>query len=242
MNDLTVETINKIVELAAPARLEVDGRVYLSKDVRPMKEPTGDTFVVGGLVALVAFLQFDLGESALSNQHVLHVVTERDVQVVGREFGPWKQRRVVARATCEDVTKFPFGQYVSQETAVIALQRSFVQDATTAALLKLIGTISDSKVATSIDDGVTQKVTASAGIARVEVLDVPNPVTLHPYRTFPEVSQPAIEFIVRMKSGAAEEAPGVALFEVENPLWRRVARERIAAYLTAAFPTTVILA
>jgi hypothetical protein len=81
------------------------------------------------------------------------------------------------------------------------------------------------------DDGTTQQVSASAGLAKVALVDVPNPVTLRPYRTFPEVEQPESEYVFRAKSGQGDDLPAVALFEVEDPSWRSTARLSIALYV-----------
>ena len=57
---------------------------------------------------------------------------------------------------------------------------------------------------------------------------VPNPVILRPYRTFPEVEQPASSFIFRMK-----ENDGVccALFEADGGAWKNEAMRNIKEYL-----------
>lgn len=75
----------------------------------------------------------------------------------------------------------------------------------------------------------SQKVTVKTGVASVSDAVVPNPVTLAPYRTFPEVEQPESKFIFRMKEG-----PTAALFEADGGAWRNTAILGIKEYLKEA--------
>lgn len=78
------------------------------------------------------------------------------------------------------------------------------------------------------DDGVTQKATIRQGIASKTDAVVPNPVTLRPYRTFIEVTQPVSSFIFRVK-----DLHGIscALFEADGGAWKNAAMENIKNYL-----------
>jgi hypothetical protein len=93
-------------------------------------------------------------------------------------------------------------------------------------ILALVGTIKEENVRTTGDDGISQRVVAKTGIARVEEVDVPNPVTLVPFRTFVEVPQPASKFIFRMQDG-----PKAALFEADAGAWKMQAMAGIKKFL-----------
>ena len=69
-------------------------------------------------------------------------------------------------------------------------------------------------------------VTIKTGIASVGEAEVPNPVTLAPYRTFPEIEQVESKFIFRMKEG-----PLAAIFEADGGAWKNEAMKRIKEYL-----------
>lgn len=75
------------------------------------------------------------------------------------------------------------------------------------------------------------------GIANIEDVVLPNPVTLRPYRTFNEVEQPASSFVFRAKDG-----PMFALFEADNGAWRGQAMQNIKAYLERAVPDLKVIA
>jgi hypothetical protein len=51
-------------------------------------------------------------------------------------------------------------------------------------MLKVVGNIQEDNVKSVSDDGTSQAVVARIGVASVGNVEVPNPVTLAPYRTF----------------------------------------------------------
>lgn len=236
----TREAIDRVVELAAPTLQLVDGRTYSSKGLHPVVEPTPDKVGVSGLAALADFLRWE-NPAGLADL-IAKVENEQLVTVYGRLRAPWAIRPVLAAAVFSEGTRFPFGQFMDQRSFLIGMQVGFVQDTTTAKLLTLVGTIKDSKVLDLKDDGVTQQVSASVGLAKLGLVDVPNPVTLRPYRTFPEVEQPASQYVIRMQSGKGEEVPSIALFEVQDPSWRRASRLAIKDYLRAQLTDLTVLA
>lgn len=129
------------------------------------------------------------------------------------------------------VPSFPYDKFTDCEAFCIGVQSKFIDDPGTdkAVLLKVAGTAESGSVAEYGDDGVTQKVTVKQGISLKKDAIVPNPVKLRPYRTFPEVEQPASPFIFRMNG--AKGGVGCALFEADGGAWRNLAMEGIKAYL-----------
>jgi hypothetical protein len=110
----------------------------------------------------------------------------------------------------------------------IMLQACFLQNSDRDKILQVVGTIKEEAVKTTGDDGITQVVTAKAGIARYDDVVVPNPVLLYPCRTFVEVKQPSSNFVFRMKNG-----PLAAIFEADAGAWRNEAIKNIKEYLDA---------
>jgi len=70
------------------------------------------------------------------------------------------------------------------------------------------------------------------GGACLEAAAVPNPVMLAPYRTFPEVEQPASPFVLRLKQGPEGGRPSLALFEADGGKWQLEAVKRVRTYLS----------
>jgi hypothetical protein len=140
----------------------------------------------------------------------------------------FKQRATYIRASASPV-KFPFGQFMDVESFIIRMQSMFVQDETTATILKIVGNVGDGVIRNFADDGVTQQATVKTGVSRVDNIPVPNPVELAPYRTFLEIEQPKSRFVFRMISGA--ESPVCALFEADGGAWINEAIIRIREWL-----------
>lgn len=124
---------------------------------------------------------------------------------------------------------FRFGDYIPVEEAIIALQSLFAQDSTTKDMLTVIGNLNSESGIKVKDDGVTQRVEAKTGITTVANVDLPNPVTLKPYRTFSEVDQPASNFVIRMKQ--MNGGIHIALFEADGGQWKIEAMSNIKEHL-----------
>lgn len=244
MGDLTKETIEKIVAMADAKVHEVDGRKYQHGGLTPIPDPMVEPLDLASLTGLVDFLIWEFPDGQMVNL-LAEVASQEAVFVRTRVRQPWQDRPVIAIAKFGEATRFPFGRYMDQEAFLIGMQVGFVPDETTAKLLQLIGTVSASKVLNLLDDGVTQQVTASTGLAKLGLVGLPNPVTLRPYRTFSEVEQPPSRYIVRAKQTDDDEGktlPLFALFPVEDPSWQAQARANIAAYLKEALASLTVLA
>ncbi len=128
----------------------------------------------------------------------------------------FRNRPVVLRSKAK-FPKFSTGYFYPHYEFMIFLQMNLVRTEVIDRLLQLFGNISSEEIRTSIDDGVTQQIVAKQGIKLVDWATVPNPVLLQPYRTFPEVEQPASPFIIRLKEKA--EKPAIAFFEADGGAW-----------------------
>ena len=84
----------------------------------------------------------------------------------------------------------------------------------------MLGSVVQGREAEYTDDGLTQRVTARAGVTRREVVDLPNPVTLRPFRTFMDIEQPASLFVLRLNAGQDGEQPTVSLTEADGGAWK----------------------
>lgn len=175
---------------------------------------------------------------------IIHVISYDEVVVFTLAEGHFRQREFPVRAKIEAVLgkTFAFGQFYDSESFNVALQSLFVLTDESEAVLRVVGNIREEGVKTTADDGVTQVVTAKSGIARIEEVAVPNPVTLQPYRTFREVEQPASPFILRLRSGVGGQKPTCALFEADGGKWKLTAIERIKEWLKEKLPEAMIIA
>ncbi len=229
------EAIEKIVSLGTYKSEEINHRLYSNgpSGILPIKPPQAETLGINTLTGIK-----DYGPT---DGMMIHVLDHKTVHVIDKEFADnWLTRSTFLTAVHESPV-FKFGQYVDVENFIIALQAMFVQDETTALILKLVGNVKDEGVSNFNDDGVTQVVTAKTGISLVNNVPVPNPVTLRPYRTFMEIEQPASTFVFRIK-GNKGEAPMCALVEADGRMWSLKAIKFIKEWLEFEIPGVKIIA
>lgn len=187
------------------------------------------------LRGLVAYVKSNNDGLNLADHCLL--VDDHATVLLLRKLGPapFHRREVVAKATLLETSAFRFGAYMDPETFIVGLLTVFADAGDRASIMKLVGNIRDQNVREFSDDGYSQAVVVSKGVsgAVVGTERVPNPVTLAPYRTFREVTQPPSPFLLRMRSGKEGDGqPGVALFEADGGAWRLEAVDRISTYLT----------
>lgn len=212
----------------------------------PPKDPVPATLKLNTLTGLVDYVNKGAdGVQSDGRGLMVHVVNERQVDVVSGLFGRSEQRVTFASATADAVlskSDFRFGEFYDCESFVIKLLSLFEDFDGRASVLKIVGNIKEENVRQTGDDGVTQTVTARSGIARVEEVSVPNPVYLAPFRTFREITQPLSPFVLRMKQGREGGLPTVALFEADGGKWKLDAIAFIHDFLNGKIETVPIIA
>ena len=228
-------------EIQASAKVEqitIDNRRYTTAGLVPVKKPEPAAIAISTLTGLVEF--FDKCEADTGADAPIVVIDgPQSVRVVSMLDEEFQQRRCFLVAKNE-TRPFPFGQYLDVDTFIVSMLSMFVQDEMTKTILQILGTLQDGTVLTFDDDGTSQKVTSKTGIARVGDTKVPNPVELAPFRSFPEIDQPASRFVLRMRSGSP--MPTCALFEADGGAWRNEAISRIKAWIAGKLPEAGILA
>lgn len=231
--------IEKLISLADPQRMDIAERPYTSKLVYEVLDPTPETKTVHTLTGLADYLNVNPDKLTIA-QLIIQVVSPREVKLFSALHGVFVQRSYYL-ASMHDQPEFQFGRFMDIEMFIIEMQAKFVQDETTAKILSIVGNITDGQINTFTDDGITQGVTVKTGIARVVNTDVPNPVTLAPFRTFTEVAQPEGRFVFRLKAGGAGDRPSVALFEADGGAWQIEAIKRLRDWLRMKVPEEVTI-
>jgi hypothetical protein len=235
-------------KLARPQAIKVNGveHVYFPTQgggwIRDELETPARLPEILTLGTLESFVQYlienrdGLDETKL----VIHVQHDR-VRVLGPAFGTFAQRAEHARASLGallDEEGFSFGRWIDPETFTVDLQRCFVPSPALAAVLKVVGNIKDETVRQLEDDGTTQTVRTKAGAILAEV-NIPNPVSLAPYRTFREVEQPESRFVLRVRKGAEGQLPTCALFLADGEAWKLAAVESLRDWLDTRVPEKI---
>jgi hypothetical protein len=225
--------VNRLLQLDELKQITIAGREYTTKTLSPVFQPTPKVLKVHSLTGLRDYV---LSEDPVKKP-LLHIIDHATVGVIGAlQTESFMERNSYATA-CHDLPVFHFGTFMDAESFNISLQSMFVQDDITAQVLKIVGNLKTEDSVITKDNGIAQEVTAKTGISMVEKVELPNPVTLRPYRTFREVEQPASKFVLRMKAGGY-----CALFEADGKQWQLEAIESIKTWLETALPDIVIIA
>jgi len=232
------EAIEKILSLAAPVITTVDDeRLYSDKDLIPIIPPHPSALTVSTLDSLAKYIQDNPDRLT---EVIICIDGPHQVSVFSPLDETWRNREpyLVAKDT---TPQFHFNDCMDVASFIVGVQVHFDDNEARQALLKVVGNITESAVRTHADDGVTQTVTAKAGITRVEDVDVPRILPLAVRRTFYEIGAIPGDFILRLRS-AKEGAPTCALFETAARVWEREAVIRIYEYIGAKkFPIPVTL-
>jgi hypothetical protein len=222
------KAIEKIISLA-DAKVELhDGQLFSTKQLHPVKadlEPAPEVLEIHTLSGLIDYCTAHLDNS---KEYVIHIESPASVCVYG-EFEPKFGRRKQYLTCNAYKNRFEFGKFYDQEMFIIWLQTGFVDSNFRSQVLAICGNVDDSMVRNNSDDGFTQHVTAKAGIKRVENVQLPNPIALKPYRSFPEVEQVESLFVLRAKKIGEEIT--FALFEADGGAWQSSAIQVIDAYI-----------
>ena len=234
------EAIDRILELGAPNEIEYAGRTFVDKKMTALPhEPRAEVLETNTLSSSVDYIKQRVDEKALpDSRYVIHIQSPSIVALY-KEMNADKVRDCLISASF-DRCRYQFGQFMDIEKFIINLQSCFVQDENIAQLLSFVASVKDDTSVTQEDDGVTQKVTAKAGISLAKTAKAPNPVYLRPYRTSPEVEQPLSAFVFRMRK---DDRTGVtaALFEADGDAWEHAAILNIKQYFDEALPGQAIV-
>jgi len=239
--------LEKLEEMAHAGKqvgvIKVGEVEYVTGDVTDVrkKDPEPDTLGLHTLTAVVDYIR-ENRDDLEREKCVLHIVDPTTVELRGPITGHFRQRTRFIRAQATDLTQaadLRMGRFHPVEDVVIGLQALFVASPERAELIRVLGNVKGETVTTQVDDGMTQEVSVRAG-ALVDKLQVPNPVTLAPYRTFREVEQPAAPFLVRVKK-SDQNGILVGLFEADGGAWRLEAVKRIRTWLEEAGVSPVVI-
>lgn len=220
--------VEKIEDLANLTCTTNEGRVLTSRIMYPIEQPTPDTLEIHTLDGIVEYLDA-MKDNTDSPRTFIHIEDYSTVHLCTDLYGTEKQRDIFVTAKAYKVSH-RFGAYMPQNEFITYLQSCFVQDEIVTAILRAVGNIVQGAEQEFSDDGITQRAVARAGIARREFVEIPNPVLLRPYRTFPDLEQPASRFVLRLVPGEDGRPPQCTLHEADGGAWRSQAIDLIKEY------------
>jgi hypothetical protein len=217
-----------------PANLhEVDGRTYADRSLELIEGPVDkapQVLKLAGLRAMIDYIMVgrDIADNGELREHVtLYVDSPRVVSLVRSLDLRHGQRHVLAIAQApEDHASAMLNRYMSHEDFMLLFRANFAKTPEWEELLRVLGTMYEENIATSADDGYSQKVQIKKG-AQLAMAPIKPVVQLCPFRTFVEIELPEVPFIPRLREGLQ-----IGLWEVKSAAWELVARERISRWLT----------
>ncbi len=220
------EAIEKILELAKPAIIETDGREYSTVNLLPIKKPAPEFLAMHTLQGIIDWIKSDDYKESL-----IHIGSYQDVHVLSNLFGDWEQRKHYIQCTPFRIQSFPFDEYMPIEDFIIRLRCNFVQTDEQQAVIDFLSKIRGEAVTTAEDDGIAQEVTMEDKIGRLSQVKLEPVVKLHPFRTFPEITQPGSPFLLRMRTQGSQ-LPVVTLHEIDGGIWKVKAVETIKRFFS----------
>jgi len=203
--------------------VETQQGLFTTRSLKRVQMPTASALVVSTLTGFVDYIKSNI--DILPEQLLVQVKSYDEVKLYS-PLNKDRDREEYIRAEAILPSNIMYDRFLGTEQFNIMLQSSFVDVGDKDVLLKYTGLVKDEAVKSVGDDGISQQVTVKTGVASVGQAVVPNPVTLAPYRTFPEVEQPQSKFIFRMQDG-----PKAAIFEADGGAWRNQAIKNIKEYL-----------
>ena len=134
-------------------------------------------------------------------------------------------RQFFYQAKATDVPGWESKQELGFEEAQIAMRTRFQETIDIAYLQKLLSEISTGAKVTLNDNGVATSVVTQKGVALQSNEAIRPIVSLRPYRTFQEVTQPESPFLIRVNERR------IAFIEADGGMWKLKARETVKAFL-----------
>lgn len=215
------EFVEKLLSLASPEVVRRDNLLLYRNDYLEKKRNSRDGLVVHTLNGVIDFLRNVVDD--FKEPLLVHIHGPEHVNVCTGYNS--ENKREILLSSEYSPTSFRFDHYFDQEDFIIALRAQFEQAGHRNDLIKLISNLVKEESVQTTDDGMSQSVIAKSGIARLHEVTIENPMSLAPFRTFPEVNQPQSPFIFRL-----DKNKRCALFEADNGAWKLQAIDNILAY------------
>lgn len=240
------EALQYLVGLKPVERFQIGGREYASSELTGIEDPIPAPLVIstlGGFLDLVKERFEDFVKDANLPDPppvIVHVADHQTVYLISRVSDRWAQRTHYIKCSLTETRGFQFGQWHDHESFVIGLLSNFVESDALKGVVRLASNITNERVATSEDDGISQTVGIRAGVHLKETTEVKYRVKLAPYRTFREVEQPESEFVLRLSQNNPEHTPKLALFEADGGKWKLDAIDNVARFLARGTEIPVI--
>lgn len=209
----------------------LENPIYMDK--RP------DCLQVKSLQALVNYI-YENKDGVKPDNCIIVIESINKVVVYSQVQGAKNNRHPIVSATPMEFNELSLGRDLYQDQAIIQLQTRCERTPEIEELIQSISGLTYNESTETRDDGVKNDINLSGQIYYNN--GKPKTVTkLKPFRIYPEVDQPASQFLLRISQ--MDKKPTIAIHETDGGMWKIQAVENIIAYLrslTASDPIVII--
>lgn len=209
----------------------VNGETYANRPIHYVGhiEPTCPTVQVSTLDGLLDYIQAHFKEPEQIAGLVIHIEDHKTVRVMSLPFGHDFVRHTFCRAAFDAPKRSIIGGYVEPGMFAVELMATFRNEGDFGDVLQSVGNIRDLQEMDMSDDGVSQTIVVQASVASKAPVQIKNPVTLTPIRTFTEIEQPSSPFVLRIR----KDPMAAILHAGDGGAWKVEAVQRIKDWLVA---------
>lgn len=219
------EAIEKIISLATVQQITIDERLYTTGNIKQVNEPETrmlECHTISGIIPVI-FARLN------KPQNVTVIIDDYDqISVISDEFGPFKQRETFIRAMAYHQEHL-FDKWMALQDFIIYATTSFIRNKNIEEIVRISSNVVAKAEIKVVDNGFTDNVTVKNGVHMVDTIDIPNPVTLQPFMTFPDIEQPDREFSFRLRRD--KERIECALFASRSVEWKNTTIIAIAEHV-----------
>lgn len=210
-----------------PERHNEGARVFYSTEMYEIHEPGIEPLKTTNLDSIVQYIKNFYKVEKISENLLVEVRTPTEVRLYTKLTDGTKVRHCLLKSEFEP-PKFITGRFLEQKEFIIMLKSCFVPSPDRDRLIQVSGKTVDIDSTTRHDNGFGQTVQVENGL-NIERENLPEVLSLAPFRTFPEADQPKSLFIPR-----AEKGGRFAIFEADGGAWKNQAMTNIREYLTTS--------
>jgi len=222
--------VKEIAKLAQTEIVEHDGvKFHVNvNEAEALRYPVIQTVTLFSLDSVINFISQALGKT---KDHLsVNVIDPTNVHVNGDYSKDLKLNLFAKSSMDQVVVPFQFGKRMRHEEFVIALLTKFERTDALNELLHTVSSVKTGRTSTSSDDGYSQEVEVKAGVTLVENKKLKNLWSLKTFKTFPEIEQPDISYILRVRGD--EDHAEFELHECDGGKWKIETTAKVREYLS----------
>lgn len=221
---MIADALKYLVSLGAAKRHEVHGEEYSDKPLYPVKPSTCAGLEVSTLTAVVDYI-LECPDNPAHIKPIIVIERPTLVQIISPLMSHEVRNNYIMSEPL--LPQLNISSWSPLDQFVPMIQSGFTSNYDQPALIKTLAHISDETSIRAIDDGTSQQVEVRQGI-RKEYADLPNPVALQPYATFPEIEQPKIPYVLRLNK---QNGVAARLIIADGNAWEAGCILKIKEYL-----------